>query len=285
LSRFVSKKRKSLLIPYFLVGTVYCLIVGYVQGKIALLNGLKAVYISTTHNLPIESALWFLPALLWVTILYAFIDIFMKESLVKTICIILITITGCVWNKFFHYLPWGLNSAMSVLGFFALGHFYRMAGETHINNCLQNKNRNFVMMMIIIIMTLFGLLIMNNGSVNIRVGTFGFFPLAYLNAVVYILALFLIAQLAVNENDMEGSSNFKTFLINFLVRIGEISIVYVCFNHPVLKICRKFLLNIGLHTFSTIEVLLEFILAMLLIFLISSLIEKSPAKYVFYPKS
>lgn len=266
---YMKKKARSLLIPYFVIGLTYCVLDGFLSGKSALLNGLKGVFITTTYNMPIESALWFLPALLWTTLMYAVIDKAMIKN--KTVLIILITFVGCTWTKYIHYLPWGINSAMSALGFFAFGHWFRSNGEEKfgkVSEAIGKKCIGFFIWVALIALT--AVLIMMNDNLNIRTGTFGILALGYTCAVVYCVLLFIMARWI----DHSG--------IDFILAgIGSTSIIYVCTNHPSLKVARKVLTLCGFVAGSAIEMVLEFTIAILLMHVLAWIARKTRVKYIF----
>lgn len=142
---YAMRKVRTLLIPYFIAGLAYSFLDWFRAGWDfeELAFNLKSVFIKTTYDLPIESALWFLFALFWVTLMYAALDVCVRSGTIQILIVIVITTAGCLWTRWLHYLPWGLNSAMSALGFFALGHQYRQrvsqgkeivfSRSTHIN--------------------------------------------------------------------------------------------------------------------------------------------------------
>jgi len=124
---YIRRKARTLLVPYFTVGLGYSLI-DWARSKWdfkQLMFDLKGVLVKTTYDLPVESALWFLFALFWVELMYAALDIVVRNRRIQAVVIVAVTIIGCCWTRWFHYLPWGINSAMSALGFFALGCQFR----------------------------------------------------------------------------------------------------------------------------------------------------------------
>lgn len=76
------------------------------------------------------------------------------------------------------------------------------------------------------------ILIFFNGKVNVRTGEWAFWPLSYINALTAIWIYYSIAAFICKKT---------RWLVKILCCIGESSIVFVCTNHTVIRISRKFL--------------------------------------------
>lgn len=273
---FIKRKAASLLKPYLIIGILYFCIYALfklvtVKSITPALVKLEGVFFSTTENMPIESALWFLPALFWVNLMYVIIDININYKNLKYLILTLITVIGCVWTKFIHYLPWGINSAMSVLGFFAIGYWYRISGEELFSKYENRIESSLIKWFIcIILMMIFGKLIMLNDFLNTRTGEFGIFPLSYLNACIYCYLLYFL------------SKDIRCVKINEILSIiGINSIIFLCTNHPALKISSYMLKAIGFTIGSLSEILLEFFVAMTLMLIMSSIVKRTKLKAIF----
>lgn len=274
---YVKRKARTLLVPYFTMGIFYIMIVWLMDGYGALWSGIRGVFITTTNNLPIESALWFLLALFWVCCLYCIIDNAIKVKWKKVFLLICITIVGCKWTQYFHFLPWGINSAMSAIGFFAFGNWFRIDGEEIILKYFDNhkvalmgKNIMFVVLSVVI-----GSFIMINDKVNMRVGNFGFVLLSYFSAICCCILLFVLAKLL--ENNFIEKKH-----LSVLLYIGRNSIIYVCVNHLALNIAKKILISGRFVPGTAVEIIFEFVIAMGLMATITETIKKTPINYVFF---
>ena len=76
LKNYSLKKVKVLMSPYLLWGCVYSVIAAILTPHffISFWKSIVAVFFKGTYDLPVESALWFLPAMLWTSLFYALID-------------------------------------------------------------------------------------------------------------------------------------------------------------------------------------------------------------------
>lgn len=189
---YISKKFKSLLIPYFLVGTVYCFLSLLLFGKERAIKSLIGVFFQSVSNIPIESGLWFLPALFWVTIFYALVDLYVTKNSLRIGIIVLLTIVGTVWTSYFPNLPFALTPALSVFGFFSVGHWLNIYGEQFVEGKVSENK--IVVLMGMLFLVFASLLIEMNGIVNVRAGKYSIIPLSYLSASLFSVSLFFIVK-------------------------------------------------------------------------------------------
>ena len=270
----MKRKARTLLLPYFGVGIFYIIIDWLIHGNSVLWNGMLGVFIRTTESLPIESALWFLVALFWVCCLYCLIEKYIESKWKRFFLISCITIIGCKWTNYFHFLPWGINSAMSAMGFFALGRWFRVNGEQKIEGYFNTHKNSFIRrcLVLIVLFVSVGLLIMVNDKVNMRVGNFGIVVLSYFAATSYCMLLLLLVKW------LQG---VKKINISVLSSIGRNSIIYMCVNHLMLNI-SKGVLNLGeLVSNTAISIVLEFVLAMGLMAIVVNIVKKTFLRYMF----
>lgn len=94
----ISKKARSLLIPYFSFGFGYWLLWFLVNMKedVDLFAPLWALLLHGTDGLVLESALWFLPTLFVAYILFSAIDRKIVRTTYKTALIVFFTVIGCI---------------------------------------------------------------------------------------------------------------------------------------------------------------------------------------------
>lgn len=138
--KFVKKKFKRIMIPYFIWATLF-LIPFFIFGQEVSSNlGAKAnfelgnqlfnVLYGNGNNQALKqnTALWFLPALFSMEIIYYWIIklIRKKSNLVKTLILIPLLIIGFLTYLYLKFiLPWGLNTALVLGAFFYIGYLFK----------------------------------------------------------------------------------------------------------------------------------------------------------------
>ncbi len=123
----------------------------------------------------------------------------------------------------------------------------------------------------IVLLLFFGYLIMLNDVVNTRTGLFGISLLSYLNACAYCFLLHKLSKHIVTIN----------YLNNILQIIGRYSIVFLCTNHVSLRVSLIILRKLSFTTGCVIDTILQFIIAMILMFIIVFVVKKTRLKQVF----
>lgn len=97
LMKAVGRKAKSLLIPYFSFGIGYWILWFVLHGRETEtpLEPFWALLFNGINGLVYESALWFLPTLFMVYLLFSVIDRRIVNTAYKTGLVILLTLVGC----------------------------------------------------------------------------------------------------------------------------------------------------------------------------------------------
>jgi len=121
---------------------------------------------------------------------------------------------------------------------------------------------------------------MLNSSLNIRTGNFGIVPLSYLNAYVYVLLLFYIAQW-LDRLKIKSSGKPLLMPVNCLAWVGRWSVIYVCTNHGALLVGKKLWVGAGFSAGRLLESYLEFATAMLIMAVIVVMVKKTALRKVF----
>lgn len=250
---FLKQKFRSLLLPYFSFGMIYLVIWAFRNGFNGISTILKGLLIISTSNLPIESGLWFLPALFFCELLVVIIDKYCLHRVLKALVIIALTITGCLWTRFIPYrLPWALDVAFSALGFFYFG---RITSSKEFEKKVHGKE------LLAVGMICAGILLSPIcGKINMRAGMWGNAPLAYGVAMIMIVALFIISI---------RWCDTQSWVKTTLTAIGRHSIVFLCTNHIVIEYSRKIVYFI--NTDSWLSELLVFCISMVIMHLLSKI--------------
>ena len=124
---YLERKAKRLLVPYAVFATVYLLLSFTLSREAStLVEGLKSILVFPTQGMPMESALWFLPALFLCCTIYAALDRIVKNRIIFAAFIIALTCIGCLYPSVVELkLPFAIGSAMASLGFYGLGQLWR----------------------------------------------------------------------------------------------------------------------------------------------------------------
>ena len=274
LKNYSLKKVKVLMSPYLLWGCVYSVIAAILTPHffISFWKSIVAVFFKGTYDLPVESALWFLPAMLWTSLFYALIDKTIYSNNKKVFVLILLTLLGCSLTNYIPFrLPLALDSALSAIGFYFIGHCVKEHKKV-----LELPERDLTAFMLVTVFIIIdGVLILKNNTLNIRAGIWGYIPLSYFNATIYTWIFYRIAVL------IDRKLNFvkRTFLF-----IGYNSIIYLCINHLVLKMVMKVIKGkfFPLENYSyAIESLLIFICSILIMCLFVPVFTKTRFRFMF----
>lgn len=215
-NKFLTKKGKSLIIPYFVFSTFHlvlwyllCLLVGQ---KLEV-SYLSDIFLFNTDKMPIAGALWFLTSLFFVDVLYYLLDRISNIKL-KYILIILCFSVGTVVPNYAR-LPLALDTSLMGIGLFHIGRLYRQ----------YNKKTDFSIVIVIVALIVGSILTYANGYVNVRQGIYSNIYLYLITASLMTWGLYILSKYV---------SHNKNFIIRELIYIGRNSLVYVCLNQLLL---------------------------------------------------
>ena len=222
---FLKKKMRSLLIPYLFFGIVHFIIYTLLYGFSAE-PLLHLVWINT-DKLPIAGALWFLTALFFTDVLYFLLDRYLTNKYAKGVVLLLLSLTGCFANLLPFALPFGLGASLASLLIYEMGYLTKTFSEKKVVSfALQLPWYCFLPLAGIT-----AVLIFLNGYINMRIGSYGFVPLFYLNVLLAVLVLLNFAKYLFTL--------FQTrFPNNYLIGIGRNSIVYLGLNQLFILLFR-----------------------------------------------
>lgn len=124
---YLKRKAKRLLIPYVTFTFAYLLLSFCLSRKAStILDGLKSILVFPTQGMPMESALWFLPAMFLCCVMYALLEkiIILRTAFAAVISIL--TCFGCLYPAIIDFrLPFAVGPAMASLGFYGLGQLWK----------------------------------------------------------------------------------------------------------------------------------------------------------------
>lgn len=217
IGEYITKKAKSLLIPYISFGAFH-----YVS--FIILNGFSAkplihLFTINTHGMPTSAgALWFLTALFWADIIYFLFDRWNIKWLIIPLVLI-----GSISDQVLPYpLPWALSASFVGMGLYWFGEMSKKY-EDRITKLL---NMNWWQILVVGVITTGAIFL--NGDINMREGRYAFIPLFWVNALLSIYLGISISKLMCKTNQ-----------IKWLISIGKNSIVYVCLNQVVIRVFVK----------------------------------------------
>lgn len=232
----IKKKARKLLIPYVVFGAVYYFIwCVFVRNENPLLPLKSVVFSNTDNHMPIGGALWFLTCM------------FLADTGYRLICMIatrkvrfalagVIGISGCYLSRLGYSIPWGGVPAIVAIGFYGMGDFAR----EYWNHIKQNAKRLNGVVLPIIFLALCGL-IMKNGYINMRIGSYGIVPLFWFNAIAFTLFMTLIMEHLCSMVNRSKTQIVRLLrdILNYLMFTGKESLYFLCLNQLFLWFFRN----------------------------------------------
>ena len=234
LNIILARRVRSLLVPYFCFEFLY-LILGYFfnlsfYDGFNLLPALNALFFYPTDkmNMPVATAMWFLPAMFFTSIIYSLLG---KCHLYVKIIIILVTaVVGTIYSALSEImLPLALEVIPVALLFMLIG------------ECISDKKIDFFVKskwhVILLFLLLEAVLSFVNQSVDMRSARYNIVPLYFLNAVMGTLAWWGIANRLINIKNKFGKR-----IHNELAGIGKNTIIYLCIHQLIILLMNQWLL-------------------------------------------
>lgn len=241
---FVGYKAKRLFVPYFAFAVLHLLLYAcFTQAEDirAMVYGWANQIIKTPSSggILIAGALWFLPALFWMNIIYYCIFRVSRRNTIISACLSVIIGLAGMWitSKKGIHLPMALDTALAGVGFMGIGHLIgSMSDQMIIDKVFYTHHVLFDFSCLAI----FSWLIMTFPYVNYRSGQFGNLIAAFVLPVVMTFSfLNIIRKLLCSKSNMVNESeNGGGSIASIVGKIGKNSIVYVCLNQLVITIVR-----------------------------------------------
>lgn len=256
---YLKRKIKSILVPYLFFGICYE-VIWTISGH----NQWFGLIWPNSIQIPLNGALWFLPALFFVDVVGMFFYKYLGD-VVASIIIFLIALIGS-----FHLfsLPLSIDSALVGCGFFLIGRLIR------------KYNRLFFKLNLLSAICLAiaaSVLIMLNGYVNVRANEYAIVPLFWIDAILATIALWNICQRIDEKTPTFDCVNQG---MSVLKEIGSESLIYVCTNQYILFLLNKVHLFEGNTVVMHIWHLTEVSVIIAVCFLANRIIKKTDLKFV-----
>lgn len=276
----VKGKARALLTPYACFGALYWVIYNIQKylprhSTKAMLPSLKRLLFFPTTSLPMENALWFLPVMFIVTVVYCCLDHWIRNETVLSCVVLAVGAVGLALPSFIDYrLIWGLDAAMYTLLYYHLG---RLAGEYELIDRIyaaKGKKRGLFYLGLIVVLVINTWLIFVNGKVNVRSTRWAIIPLTLVNALTAIVMYIELSKLLTDNPKVRASLPVK-----WLEHIGTTSIIYLCTNHPAIKDARRIAEWIAADA-PKLQILLTFAISMALMYGISELILRTKLRVI-----
>lgn len=263
-------KAKTILIPYLVFGLfhyAFWILLNYSKTD-NLLRPLQCLlYDCTSLDMPIAGALWFLPCLFFSEVIFILIDRLGGGA--DYLLVGAISILGNYWTSIFDFrLPLALDTAFVGLGLFCIGHLLR---KIEIIKKLDRIGLFWTVLMTGVNIVL----VMKNGYVNMRIGTYGCIPLFWINAVLSTLILWKYSKLVWS---MLSSSIYGKGMCNYFCRVGKNSMIYLAFNQLAIFIATLIIIIVGWRNFAfftRIEKYVLLLFTMIIIYVIELVITKT----------
>ena len=250
-NNYIIRRIKALLIPYVVFGVAY-----------------ETLWTITGHNqwigfifpnsieIPLNGALWFLPALFIADVVCFGILKYIPQK-ISYIFIVTVALLGSLHIV---VLPFSADSAMVGMGFFLIGYLLRLHGERILN---------IKLWLALVIVLIDAILILLNGYINMRLNIYGLIPAFWINAVITIIALWNICKWIDKRIDLK-----------IVKEIGSQSILYVCINQMLLVLLTRISMLIDFKVFSAVWKIIEITTIVAVCFISNRLLIKTPLKIV-----
>ena len=271
--RFIFHKARYILLPYFVFGIsvlLFLVLEKYIFFKTLDFSPVLYFFWDNSHNgMYIVGAFWFLTALFWTESLFGLIYKYLNNLLIF-IFVLLIVIFGFLNKVFLHIvIPFSFAQGCVGLGFYYVG-FMIQKKKISIKKII-DKHKKTTLLFVFMVFLMSCYLLVSNGKVNMREEEYGnvfiFFFVAISISCILIYFIRLISKFIKNS-----------YIEYFLSQIGCRSIIYLCFNQSIIMV-----LDIIFEKFSIIiciEKALQLLLSIILLYILASLIWKTPIKYI-----
>ena len=261
---------KSLMVPYIWFGggysAIYMLKCILQKDTPAMLETVKAFLLTPTENFHFESAMWFLPVMFLTSIGYCLI----RKKLTIRLTSIVVAVIGIIGFALPHLidfrLPWGIDTACVAILFFHIGWLIKhLMPKVWMQ---KEKHPLLFWLSFIALATINTVLIFANKKFNMRVLEYGNPILSIANAVCATLLWMIIAHSVMHLN------RFK----ELLCRISELSIVFLCINHGVIRVVSEIVGRVLKNNMIAVPII--FVICMACMLAIGEIITRTKVRFL-----
>lgn len=281
----VKARARTLLVPYCFFGVLYTGIT-VVQALVShdsgdtISSAVKKLFLFPTDNFQIESALWFLPVMFISSVLYCLLDSFFKDRRLLTVASAVIGTAGYVLPKLIGVrLIWGLEPAFVGVLCIRIGALIKEYDVIEKLYAFKTSRKLWFYAGLTVVTAGTAALIFVNDHNNMRLAKWGIFPLSFFNSTVFGIIIIILSKIAAGIKSAD-----RNIIIRWLCRISVTSIVYVCINHPCIKV-SKYVLGraFGLAGVSSKYIIypVAFVFTLGMLFVISEIVYRTGLKKIF----
>lgn len=247
---YIIKKVKALLIPYFIFGLLY-----EILWSLFSRSQWIGIIFPNSIEIPLNGALWFLPALLFSEIIsFVLMKFFSKK--ISYICIAMIALIG---SQGVVSLPFSLDSAFVGIGLITIGRILkehaRILTDINIGKAA-------------ILLVVGSFIAMVNGYVNMRINVYGFPVLFWVNIIIFFISTLNICRWLDKIIDLKAIKN-----------IGSNSLLYLCVNQSLLY-CLNLVITSEKMIFSLAWNVMEVFAILVICYFLNKFILRSPLKII-----
>ena len=273
LSSIAQKRFRTLMIPYAFFAFAYLglqTFPAFHDGHV-FQNSLKAILLYPTDidNMPIASALWFLPCMFLTAIVYSVLS---RMDFKRKACIIVcIASLGMAYSSLCdNMLPFAIEPMMVALGFMLIGELIRKNN----NKVMAWIDKSWIIIVLLLAEAVFAML---NGSVDMRSARYHNCFLYILNGLAGTMAYWGIARIISSTNNRILSCGGQ-----WISSLSRNAMGFICMNQLFIALLSKIF-----HVFLTAGTLaliagktMIFIVTMNSILWITRLIMRSRIKFI-----
>ncbi|WP_315072964.1 acyltransferase family protein [uncultured Clostridium sp.] len=236
IKKYVLKKSKAFLIPYFCFGLINSIYILEYYGKGESISSVRSLLWINSSGLIVVGALWFLTSIFFVEVTFFFIFKKIREKRLIGFIIILIGLVGYYCSEFTGTrLFWSADISMSGIVFYYLGYFFNIKKDEIVMKRILNPT----ILETILVVTIGVVLAFFNNSVDMRTLTYGNIILYYLNAIIISIGYIMFSNLIIKFKNIK----ILRKLLNFALYIGANSIVYLVLNEIIINMFQFILKN------------------------------------------
>lgn len=226
--RFILKKAKTLMIPYYVFGSAGMVLSYFLQHDTFMERLYNFFLFPSATIMSSAGAVWFLMSLfISESIYYLFFKFLKNKHLTAIPCVILCVILTVVPNYFDVLLPFTLNTVGISLVYIHFGFLLRLFAE-------KNKQKNALtlgpLLIAVLLVAHFVLCFFANGKTNYRLAQFDKSMLLY---------LFISMIAIIGYWNLSKKLKQPRLLLDYLNFVGKNSIVYLVTNQILIRIYKQ----------------------------------------------
>ena len=255
------KRCKSLIIPYISLGATLFLL-DWALGGFDFTK-LQHLLWDNSNGLPVESALWFLTAMLTCQLVYIILDKMIRNDVALLLCSCAISIITCfVTNHFGIILPFSIQAGLVGMAYFSVGRFLANK-KVYDGKTVPYAAISFCLIPALLVIATFLPLH------NMRSGLYGIVPIAEIIALILCACVVYISKFVPNK------------LGKMITHYGKNSIIYLGINHLGIKISGYLVSLIPFINNQIVFKLAQIVLCFAILFVATILINKTPIRKLF----